>query len=263
MNLNPELIRLSVFFAVFMLCALWEWSCPRKALTQSKATRWLNNLGLVGLNSVCLSLLMPVLAIEAAYWAQQDSIGLFNWVDLPQVAEIALSVIILDGVIYAQHVLFHFSPWLWCLHRMHHADQDIDVTTGSRFHPLEMILSLWIKITCVIILGVSPFAVLIFEIALNASAMFNHSNAKLPLKMDRWLRWLVVTPDMHRVHHSVIVRETHSNFGFFLSCWDRLFRTYRAQPELGHKQVIIGLPLFREKREQWLDKMITQPFREK
>ncbi|CAH8191713.1 sterol desaturase family protein [Vibrio aestuarianus] len=263
MNHNPELIRLSFFIAVFVLCACWEWLMPRKVLTQNKINRWLNNLGLIGLNSLCLSLLMPILAFEAASWAEMQHIGLFNWLTLPTSIEIIIAVIVLDFVIYAQHVFFHFVPWLWRLHRMHHADQDIDVTTGTRFHPIEIVLSLWIKIASVLILGIDPLAVLIFEILLNASAMFNHSNAKLNLKLDHQLRWFIVTPDMHRVHHSVIARETHSNFGFFLSWWDRLFDTYRAQPELGHDEVKIGIPLFRQTREQWLDKMLTQPFREK
>lgn len=258
---NPDMIRLSFFISVLVLCAIWEWVTPRKTLTQSKTTRWLNNLGLVGFNSVCLALLMPYLAIESAIWATQQQFGLFNSIALPSLVEIIIAVLILDMAIYAQHLVFHRIPWLWRLHRMHHADQDIDVTTGARFHPIEILLSMWIKIAIVVSFGISPIAVLIFEIILNASAMFNHSNAKLPLKLDAILRKLIVTPDMHRVHHSVITKETHSNFGFFLSIWDRIFSTYRAQPTLGHDKVQIGIPLFRTSREQWLDKMLSQPFR--
>ncbi|NAW60149.1 MULTISPECIES: sterol desaturase family protein [unclassified Vibrio] len=258
---NPEWIRLSFFLSVLVICALWEWAAPRKVLTQRKSTRWLNNLGIVGLNSLCLALLMPVLAVETAILAQGSEIGLFNHVALPIGVELVLSVLLLDLAIYAQHILFHRAPLLWRLHRMHHADQDIDVTTGSRFHPIEILLSMGIKIALVILLGLDPLSVVVFEIVLNASAMFNHSNGWMPLKWDTGLRKLVVTPDMHRVHHSVIERETHSNFGFFLSIWDRLFGTYRSQPEQGHQGVTIGLPLFRSEREQWLDKMLTQPFR--
>ncbi|EGU30505.1 hypothetical protein VII00023_10864 [Vibrio ichthyoenteri ATCC 700023] len=258
---NPDMIRLSFFLSTLVLCGLWEWLAPRKTLTQNKGQRWFNNLGLIGFNSLCLNLFMPLLAIEAALWAQQSHVGLLNWLSLPVWLNIAIAIIALDFAIYVQHVVFHRIPWLWRLHRMHHADQDIDVTTGARFHPIEMIMSMWIKIAIVVSLGISPLAVLLFEIILNVSAMFNHSNAKLPLSLDKWLRKAIVTPDMHRVHHSEIVKETHSNFGFFLSIWDRLFRTYRDQPQLGHDKVKIGIPEFQTPREQWLDKMLTQPFR--
>ncbi|MGF1909701.1 sterol desaturase family protein [Vibrio kasasachensis] len=260
---NPDMIRLSFFLSVLFLCGIWEWLAPRKPLTQNKWQRWLNNLGLVGFNSLCLSLLMPLMAIETAIWANQQGYGLLNILALPSMLEIVIAVLLLDFAIYVQHVVFHRVPWLWRLHRMHHADQDIDVTTGARFHPIEIILSMWIKMAVVISLGISPFAVLIFEIILNASAMFNHSNAKLPLKLDAVLRRTIVTPDMHRVHHSVVTEETHSNFGFFLSIWDRGFGTYHAQPKLGHDKVQIGIAQFRTPREQWLDKMLSQPFRRK
>ncbi|ENM5787157.1 sterol desaturase [Vibrio metoecus] len=263
MNVSVEHIRLGIFFAVLVICALWESNYPRKTRSQSKLVRWLNNLGLVSFNSFLLSVLMPFLAFSAAQWAQAHQFGLLYWLETPSTLALVISVVLLDAVIYWQHLLFHRIPLLWRLHRMHHADQDIDVTTGSRFHPLEILISAWIKIGAVTLLGVSPIAVVVFEVVLNASAMFNHSNAKLPYKADQWLRLLVVTPDMHRVHHSVLVHETHSNFGFFLSIWDRLFRTYIAQPEMGHERMKIGLPLFRQAREQWLDKMLTQPFRDK
>lgn len=258
---NPELIRLSIFLIVLVACAIWEWLTPRKKLTQNKLYRWANNLGLIALNSVCLGLFMPIVAFEAASRASELQSGLFHWFALPWPVTLLISVILLDLVIYLQHLVFHRVPWLWRLHRMHHADQDIDVTTGTRFHPIEIILSMWIKIGVIFLLGVSPIAIVVFEVVLNASAMFNHSNAKLPLSVDRWMRKLIVTPDMHRVHHSVIVKETHSNFGFFLSIWDRWFGTYRAQPTLGHDLVKIGIPLFQSANEQRLDKMLTQPFR--
>jgi sterol desaturase/sphingolipid hydroxylase (fatty acid hydroxylase superfamily) len=193
--------------------------------------------------------------------ASDSNIGLFNQLDLAPWLIITVSVLLLDMVIYLQHLLFHRIPLLWRLHRLHHADQDIDVTTAARFHPIEIILSVWIKIAAVMLLGVPPIAVIIFEVVLNVSAMFNHSNARMPLRLDAIIRRVIVTPDMHRVHHSIIKRETHSNFGFFLSIWDQLFRTYRPQPELGHDGCTIGIDQFRTSREQYLDKMLSQPFR--
>ena len=260
---NPETVRLSVFLSVFFLCAVWEMVAPRKPLTQSKSIRWLNNLGIVGFNGLFIALLSPIVATDSALFAQQSGLGLFNLVTLPFPIIVIISVLLLDFAIYLQHLLFHRIKWLWRLHRMHHADQDIDVTTGARFHPIEIMLSLGIKIAVVFVFGVPPIAVILFEVILNASAMFNHSNAKLPLGLDRRLRLFIVTPDMHRVHHSILPNETHSNFGFFLSIWDRWLNTYIAQPKQGHDKVEIGLPLFRSSREQWLDKMFTQPFREK
>ncbi len=229
MSEQIELIRLAIFFSVLVICALWESNRPRKTLSQSKRVRWLNNLGLVGFNSLLITALMPILAFSAAQWAQSQQFGLLYWLEIPPFIALFVAV----------------------------------VFTGSRFHPLEIMISAWIKIGAVTLLGASPLAVVVFEILLNASAMFNHSNAKLPYKIDQWLRLLVVTPDMHRVPHSVLVHETHSNFGFFLSIWDKMFHTYIAQPEMGHERMKIGLPLFRQAREQWLDKMLTQPFRER
>ncbi len=258
---NQTSIRLAFFLSVLVLCAAWEFVAPRKALTQSKWVRWSNNLGLVGLNGLILTIVMPLMAIDVAFLAQQHNIGLFNLISLPLSLSVILCVVLLDGTIYFQHRLFHTTPWLWRLHRMHHADQDIDVTTGARFHPIEILLSMLIKMTAVITLGVPPVAVVVFEVVLNASAMFNHSNAKLNLSIDNILRRIVVTPDMHRVHHSVIVKETNSNYGFFLSIWDRMFGSYCAQPELGHKNVIIGLPYFRNPKEQHICYMLQQPFK--
>lgn len=258
---NSDTIRLAIFLSVLVLCAAWEWAVPRKQRTRSRLLRWSNNLALVGFNSLTLAIAMPLLAIEASIRAVEHQVGLFNHLALPMWLVLPITVILLDGVIYFQHVVFHRLPILWRLHRMHHADRDIDVTTGARFHPIEIVLSMWIKIGVVMALGIPPIAVLVFEIVLNASAMFNHSNAKLPLAIDKVLRKIVVTPDFHRVHHSVIPKETHSNFGFFLSVWDRWFGTYRAQPEHGHDNVEIGIPEFAAKNEQRLDKLLTQPFR--
>lgn len=258
---DPSWIRLGFFLGVLLLCALWENKLPRKTLTASRGFRWVNNLSLVAVNSLIVALVMPIAAFQAAIIAQEQQWGLFNLLSLPAWLNVLLAVILLDFVIYVQHVVFHYVKPLWKLHRMHHADLDIDVTTGARFHPIEIIISMGVKIATVFILGVSPIAIVVFEIVLNASAMFNHSNAKLALSADQKLRNVIVTPDMHRVHHSVIAKETNSNFGFFLSVWDRLFGTYRAQPELGHDDVVIGIPEIRNEAEQRLDKLLTQPFR--
>nr|WP_302469078.1 sterol desaturase family protein [Vibrio antiquarius] len=258
---DPSWIRLGFFLGVLLLCALWENKLPRKTLTASRGFRWVNNLSLVAVNSLIVALVMPIAAFQAAIIAQEQQWGLFNLLSLPAWLNVLLAVILLDFVIYVQHVVFHYVKPLWKLHRMHHADLDIDVTTGARFHPIEIIISMGVKIATVFILGVSPIAIVVFEIVLNTSAMFNHSNAKLALSADQKLRNVIVTPDMHRVHHSVIAKETNSNFGFFLSVWDRLFGTYRAQPELGHDDVVIGIPEIRNEAEQRLDKLLTQPFR--
>ncbi|MGP8304970.1 sterol desaturase family protein [Vibrio sp. YIC-376] len=258
---DPSWLRLSCFIGVLLICTLWEIKLPRKTLTVSRTFRWVNNLSLVALNSVIVALIMPIAAFQAAVIVSDNQWGVFHLMSVPIWLNIPLSVVLLDFVIYMQHIVFHRIPFLWQIHRMHHADLDIDVTTGARFHPIEIVISMVVKIGAVCVLGVSPIAIVIFEIVLNASAMFNHSNARLALPVDAWLRKVIVTPDMHRVHHSVIPRETHSNFGFFLSVWDRLFGTYRAQPELGHDHVVIGLPDIRDEQEQRLDKLITQPFR--
>nr|WP_250155713.1 sterol desaturase family protein [Vibrio alginolyticus] len=258
---EPSWLRLGFFLGVLFLCAIWENKLPRKTLTASRRFRWVNNLSLVAFNSLVIALIMPITAFQAAVIAQEQQWGLLNILSLPAWLNIFLTVILLDFVIYAQHVVFHHVKPLWKIHRMHHADLDIDVTTGARFHPFEIIISMGVKIAAVFILGVSPIGIVVFEIVLNASAMFNHSNAKLALSIDQKLRNVIVTPDMHRVHHSVIVKETHSNFGFFLSVWDRFFGTYRAQPKLGHDDVVIGVPEIRDEEEQRLDKLLTQPFR--
>ena len=188
--------------------------------------------------------------------------GLFHHIALPTWLEFFITLLLLDLAIYLQHRVFHYVPVLWRLHRMHHADLDIDVTTGARFHPIEILLSLAIKFVVIVTLGIPALAVLFFEIALNATSMFNHSNVRMPLPVERVLRWLVVTPDMHRVHHSIVRRETDSNFGFNFPWWDRLLRTYRAQPEAGHERMTIGIEQFRDPKELRLDRMLSQPFRE-
>ena len=181
---------------------------------------------------------------------------------LPSWIEVVLAVLVLDLAIYGQHVLFHHVPALWRVHRMHHADLDIDVTTGTRFHPVEVVLSFGIKFVTVVAIGASSLSILIFEVLLNATSLFNHSNLRLAPRLERLLRWFVVTPDMHRVHHSIVRRETNSNFGFNLPWWDRLFGTHRPQPEAGHEDMAIGIDEFRTPKELRLDRMLTQPVRD-
>jgi sterol desaturase/sphingolipid hydroxylase (fatty acid hydroxylase superfamily) len=254
-------LRLGAFLGVLALVGLAEMWAPRRRLTQSKGVRWLNNLVLVALNTLVLRVTFPFLAVGMAMLALQRGWGLLSLLVLPPGLDIVATVVVLDAAIYAQHVAFHYVPVLWRLHRMHHADLDFDVTTGARFHPVEILLSMGIKLALVVALGAHPAGVVLFEVLLNATSMFNHGNVRLPLALERRLRWFVVTPDMHRVHHSWVRAETDSNFGFNLPWWDRLFRTYRDQPAAGHDGMTIGLPSFRDPRELWLDRLITQPVR--
>ncbi len=260
--LNNEVqVRLAFFFAILAVMAIWEMLAPRRELTVPKAVRWFNNLGLVFLNSLALRLIFPAAAVGVAAVAQQRGWGVMNIYEIPFVLSVVLSVMLMDLVIYLQHVMVHAIPALWRLHRVHHADLDFDVTTGARFHPIEILLSMLIKIGTIMVLGPPLVAVVVFEVVLNATAMFNHSNVRLPLRLDRVLRWFLVTPDMHRVHHSVEDDETNSNFGFSLPWWDRLFGTYRAQPRAGHEGMTIGIHKFRDVRQvQWLPGMLMLPF---
>ena len=255
-------LRIGAYVLIFSLLAAWEIFAPRRTRAIPRAQRWPGNLGILVVDALCVRVLVPAAAVGAAIFADEAGIGLFHWMSMPVWIAGILGFFILDLVIYAQHVLFHTVPWLWRLHRMHHADTDIDVTTGVRFHPLEIIISMLIKIAVVLVFGIPAVSVLIFEIVLNATSMFNHSNARMPERLDRIVRWLVVTPDMHRVHHSIARHETDSNFGFNLPWWDRLFRTYRAEPEAGHVAMTLGLPIFRDIRESRLDRLLTQPFRD-
>lgn len=258
---NEVAIRLAFFFGIFAIMALWEIIAPRRALTVSKVVRWANNIGLVFFNSLILRLLFPAAAVGMAVWAQAQGWGLLNHFQVGLVPAVIISVVVLDLVIYLQHVMVHAVPLFWRLHRVHHADLDYDVTTGSRFHPLEIILSMGIKFATILLLGPPVVAVVIFEVILNAMAMFNHANVRLPSGLDRVLRVLVVTPDMHRVHHSVEDDEANSNFGFNLSIWDRVFGTYRSQPRAGHEGMTIGIRQFREARQvQWLSGILVMPF---
>ena len=258
---NEPAIRLGFFLGIFFFVALLELAMPRRALARPRWLRWYANIGLVALNTVVVRLLVPVLPIALAVMAEGRGWGILNHLDMPPWLAVAISIVVLDLVIYLQHVMFHAVPAFWRLHRMHHADLDFDVTTGSRFHPVEIVLSNLIKLAAVIVIGPPAVAVIVFEVLLNGTSMFNHGNIRLPAALDRVLRWVVVTPDMHRVHHSDIPAETNSNFGFNLPWWDRLFGTYRAQPILGHEGMTIGLDAFRETADLHLHRMLVQPFR--
>lgn len=240
--------------------AFGEAIAPRQSRSQSRWRRWPNNLLIAALNAAAVRFLFPVSAVVAALAAKERGWGFLNTVMLPNWVDVLIAIVALDVVIYFQHRMFHAVPLLWRLHRMHHADLDLDVTTGARFHPLEILLSMAIKVAVVTILGAPADAVVLFEILLNATSMFNHANLRLPATIDPALRWLIVTPDVHRVHHSIIPTETDSNFGFSLSCWDRLFGTYRAEPAGGYEKMTIGLPVFRNPVELRLDRMLIQPF---
>ena len=262
MSLTPELvIRLAAFFTVFTAMALWELLAPRRPLGVGRVVRWPSNLGVLLVDAVAVRLLIPTAAVGVALLAAGHGFGLFHVLELPLWFAALTGFVVLDLVIYGQHVVFHHVPWLWRLHRMHHADLDIDVSTGGRFHPIEILLSMLIKMATVGLVGIPAAAVVAFEVALNATSMFNHSNVAMPAWLDRVVRLIVVTPDMHRVHHSVLRQETDSNFGFNLPWWDRLFGTYRAEPRAGHDGMTIGLPVFRNPGELRLDRLLTQPFR--
>jgi len=239
--MHEATIRLSAFLGMLTLMAMWEVLAPLRQLKVGKGYRWLNNLGLVVLNTLILRALFPAAAVGMAVLAAQQGWGVLNYLDWPEMLTILIAVVLLDMAIYLQHVMVHAIPVLWRLHRVHHADPDFDVTTGLRFHPFEIVISMLIKFAVIIALGPPVVAVVIFEVILNGMAMFNHANIRLPSKLDALLRLLVVTPDMHRVHHSVEDDETNSNFGFNLSIWDRLFGTYRAQPRKGHLGMTIGI----------------------
>lgn len=258
--LTETQLRLFFFIAIFVLVAGWEVAAPQRRLTVSKAGRWFNNLGIIFLDSLLLRLLFPLAGMGVAVAAQETGWGLLNLVDLPTWLTVLLAVLVLDLVIYLQHVMFHAVPALWRLHMVHHADLDFDVTTGLRFHPIEIILSMLIKMATVAALGPPVIAVFIFEIALNATAMFNHGNIRLSTAIDRILRLLLVTPDMHRVHHSILIRETSSNFSFNFPWWDRLFGTYRSQPVAGHKEMLIGVSQIRKKEDVTLFRLLLLPF---
>lgn len=254
-------VRLSVFLCVFVIMAAAEYFWPRRTQSIQRSKRWPHNLALVALDVLVVRLVFPVSLAGFALITARNGWGIFPALHLPFWLTVLLSLVLLDLIIYWQHVLFHKVPVLWRLHRVHHADTEFDVTTALRFHPFEILLSMGIKFAAVAALGIPPEATILFETLLNACAMFNHGNINLPTRIDRLLRYILVTPDMHRVHHSTITVETNSNYGFNIPVWDRLFGTYRAQPIEGHKDMHIGLEKFRAADDLRLDKMLVQPFR--
>jgi sterol desaturase/sphingolipid hydroxylase (fatty acid hydroxylase superfamily) len=254
-------LRAGAFLIVFALLAVWEILAPRRTPVTPKAKRWLANLGILIINTTIVRVALPAAAVGIAIVAEQHGVGLLHAINLPYPVAVLLAVVALDLAIYLQHVMFHAVPLLWRLHRAHHADLDFDVTTGTRFHPIEMVLSIVIKTAVIFVLGAPVLAVFIFETLLNISSMFNHSNIRISEQVDKFLRLVVVTPDMHRVHHSIDGDETNRNFGFNLPWWDHLFGTYQAQPRSGHEQMLIGIPAFREpQRSTTLIGILSIPF---
>lgn len=257
---DPAALRLAIFLGVFAVMATWEALRPLRLGNLPRWLRWSNNLALLLAGNLLLRLVFPITAIGFAAWAEAQGWGVLGQVAWPVWAELGLALLVLDMAIYFQHRLFHIVPAFWRLHRVHHADTDFDVTTALRFHPLEIALSMLIKLAVIAALGASPLAVLTFEIVLNAAAMFNHGNVTLPGWLERPLRLLIVTPDMHRIHHSTLLHEANSNYGFNLSCWDRLFASHTPAPSRPQATMPIGLNQLRSRREAWLDRLLIQPF---
>ena len=255
-------IRVLAFIGIFAVMALWEFLAPRRARTVSRRERWPSNLALVALNTLVVRLILPTSAVSLALLVEARQGGLLPLLSLPPWLVFGLALVLLDLAIYLQHVLFHAVPFLWRLHRMHHADVDVDVTNGLRFHSLEIVFSMALKFALIAALGAPAAAVVVFEVLLNGLAVFNHANVRLAERIDRGLRWLIVTPDMHRIHHSWHTAEHNKNFGFNLTLWDRLFGTYLAQPRDGQTAMTLGLPVFREPKWRRLDRMLMQPFAE-
>ena len=253
-------IRLGVFVLILLLMLTAEAIWPRRKRSQDVLVRWPGNFGAAMLGTVLIRLLLPASAMGVALVTQESGLGLLNLIEIPVAVTIFCAIVLMDLAIYVQHRVFHTVPALWRLHRMHHTDLDVDASTGLRFHPFELLLSMLIKLAVIVVIGAPALAVLIFEVLLNASSLFNHSNLSLHTDVDRLLRRFIVTPDMHRVHHSVIKRETNSNYGFFLPWWDRLFGTYIAQPERGHQNMDIGLDDYRDSKNARLDRMLVNPF---
>lgn len=257
---NEPLIRLICFIGIFTAVAVWELFAPRRIQQFSRWIRWPSNIGLALLNTLLVRIISPSAVIGMALFANSRSWGLLNQLAMADWLAIVLAIVMLDLAVYFQHRVFHRVPILWRLHRMHHADLEFDVTTGFRFHPIEILISFAFKIAVVALIGAPAISVLIFEVLLNATSMFNHGNVNIPLGLERTLRWFVVTPDMHRVHHSIVHDEMNSNFGFNLPWWDRLLHTYRAQPRDSHNGMTIGVEQFRSAAELRLDRLLIQPF---
>ncbi|MDD1784097.1 sterol desaturase family protein [Enterovibrio sp. ZSDZ35] len=258
---RETVFRLLTFFSIFGAMALAEWLFPKRLLTVAKAKRWLNNISLMMLNTLAIRLIFPIAAAGFAAWCTTQGFGLFNLISVPIWVAIILSIVALDGIIWLQHRMFHTVPTLWRLHAVHHADKDLDVTSGARFHTIEILLSMVIKFFAIALLGAPAVAVILFEVILSGMALFNHSNVAIPASIDRWLRVIVVTPDMHRIHHSIHRHESDANFGFNLAIWDRIFHTYKAEPDDGHYAMRIGISSHRDdKQVVWLPGLLSLPF---
>jgi|TARA_B110000967_G_scaffold209821_1_gene267871 sterol desaturase/sphingolipid hydroxylase (fatty acid hydroxylase superfamily) len=258
---NEVALRLGFFLSTFVIIGLWEYIAPRRSLLLKKTSRWIINFSLIVLSAIATRIFIPFTVASLALFAEHNQIGVFNNLSLPYVVAVALSLLLMDLLIYAQHVVFHHNKLFWRLHKVHHIDHEIDVTTALRFHPLEIVFSAFIKGAAVLLLGVPLLAVIAFEVLLNLTAMFNHGNIHLPSRLDKWLRMIIVTPDMHRVHHSTLGKETNCNFGFNLPWWDMLFKTYRDQPENGHLKMSIGLNEYRDPSTNGLLTLLTIPFK--
>ncbi len=255
-------IRLMAFFTIFSSMAILELYLPKKNRSADTKLRWKNNLALLVFNSILLKIFIPVAASELALWAAKNHIGLFNYLDFPLAISIILSLFLLDAIIWFQHVIFHRVPILWRLHAVHHTDKDLDVTSAGRFHTVEILLSMLIKMTAVLLFGIPVVAVILFEVILNGMAMFNHSNLRLPNQLNFWLSKLIITPDLHRIHHSVYKEENDTNFGFNLVIWDKLFGTYLSAPRDGHKKMQLGLMPYRDDKDvTLLSGLLLFPFR--
>lgn len=259
--MSESILRLGSFLGMLFIMGMAETVWPRRHLATSKLRRWTSNLSVSVISTSAVRLLLPLAPTAFAVFCQEHQLGLFNFMQVPGWIAVILCVLLLDMVIYWQHVMFHRIPVLWRVHRMHHADVDIDASTGIRFHPIEIIASMGIKFGAIALLGPAPEAVLIFEITLNGCALFNHANVNLPVALDRWLRLIVVTPDQHRVHHSTDMREANMNFGFNFPWWDRMFGSYKAQPDAGHRKMRIGMNIFREDKYAGIREMLAIPFR--
>ena len=257
---QESVIRLGFFVAALALIAAWELLVPLRAPAAPRAIRWSNNMALAILNLVLLRVLFPVAAVYVAVLANERGAGFFNMFPVAYPVAVVASLLAFDLSVYLVHLVFHHAPALWRMHRVHHADVDVDVATALRFHPIQMALSVLVKFAVILVLGTPVLAVLIFETVFHVILLFSHANVRIPQAVDRVLRWFIVTPDMHRVHHSIHLSETNSNFGFALPWWDRLFGTYRAEPAAGHERMILGIELFRTRRDFWLDRMLLNPF---
>jgi sterol desaturase/sphingolipid hydroxylase (fatty acid hydroxylase superfamily) len=258
---NQLSIRLICFLGTLLIILFWESMAPRRSFRIKRKSRWPFNLSISAINVLCLKLVFVITATDLAQIAQSHGWGLLNWLSVTQWTAIILSAVLLDLAIYWQHRIFHLVPFFWRFHKVHHVDQAFDVTTGTRFHPLESIFSMALKLMVILLIGAHPIGVLIFEVLLNCCAMFNHGNITLPKKMDKLIRTFIVTPDMHRVHHSTIVRETNSNYGFSISLWDFIFKSYTKAPSLGQNEMIFGVEEYQDQKYLKIKELLLLPFR--